>query len=176
MGILTFPCENEYFKLALSALLDDGGGVKHKKEMLLVICLASWSLKEVIDASWIKSWSASKILIVSEKRFFPLAKYLQLRNRDLIEICSTGEFYSVFRCYMISGQLGKICNPQCLVHLTDMEYISLRRALGGESVHWQALRMGVSCKTVFSHRATAARKFGLKKISHITSTKILNLS
>lgn len=174
MSVLIFPCKNQFFKHAIMSLLDEGFVLRKKREKLLIVCLASWSLKEVLFASWIKYWNVTKILIVCEERYLPLANYLQLRNKNSIKICNTLDFYNIFRYYLCCGELCKLSHSHCFIHLTDMEYVSLQRALDGESVQWQAQRMGISCKTVFSHRATAAKKFGLKKISHIISSKIKN--
>ncbi|WP_428984014.1 LuxR C-terminal-related transcriptional regulator [Pantoea agglomerans] len=42
------------------------------------------------------------------------------------------------------------------------------------SVEKQAMSMGLSTKTVFTHRAASARKLSVKKLSHLVSSKILN--
>lgn len=176
MEIQTFPCRNNYFNAGVSALYNAGFHFSKSKKDLIVVCIAPWSVREVVSACWLKSWVSSKILIVSDSRFFPLAKYLQLQNRDIIEVCHTLDFHSVLGDYIWKGRLYKIKQQSGIPHLTDMEYVSLQYALDGISAEKQALSMGLCSKTVFAHRAASARKLNVKKLSHLLSHKILNSS
>lgn len=176
MDIRTFPHTNNYFNAGISALYDSGFHFRKIKEELIIVCMASWSVRDVALASWIKSWNKSKVLIVSDSRFFPLAKYLQLKNRDIIEVCHTSEFYGVLGDFLWRGKLYSIKHEAGTPHLTDMEYVSLQYALNGISVEKQALYMGLSSKTVFAHRAASARKLNVKKLPHLLSPRILNSS
>lgn len=176
MEIRTFPRRNNYFNAGISALCDAGFHFRKSKEELIIVCMAPWSVRDVVSASWMKSWVESKILIVSDSRFFPLAKYLQLQNRDIIEVCHTLEFYGVLRDLLWQGKLYSIKQEVGTPHLTDMEYVSLQYALDGISAEKQAMSMGLSSKTVFTHRAASARKLSVKKLSHLLSPKILNSS
>lgn len=174
MQIRTFPRRNHYFNAAISALCDPGFNFRKSKEELIIVCMAPWSIRDVVSASWMKSWVKSKILIVSDSRFFPLAKYLQLQNRGIIEVCHTLEFYGVLGDFLWRGKLYSIEEEIGIPHLTDMEYVSLQYALDGISVEKQAMSMGLSSKTVFAHRAASAKKLNVKKLSHLISPKILN--
>lgn len=174
MEIRTFPRRNNYFNAAISALCDAGFHFRKKREELIIVCMASWSVRDVVSAFWLKYWVKSKILIVSDSRFLPLAKYFQIQNRDIIEICHTSEFYGVLGDFLWRGKLYSIKQEIGTPHLTDMEYVSLHYALEGISVEKQAMSMGLSTKTVFTHRAASARKLGVKKLSHLVSPKILN--
>lgn len=176
MKIRTFPLRNNYFNAGISALCDSGFHFRKSKGELTIVCMAPWSVRDVVLASWMKSWAESKILIVSDRRFFPLAKYLQLQNREFIEVCHTSEFYGVLGDFLWRGKLYNIKQEVGTPHLTDMEYVSLQYALDGISVEKQAIFMGLSSKTVFSHRAASARKLCVKKLSHLLSPKILNSS
>ncbi|MEI2606847.1 LuxR C-terminal-related transcriptional regulator [Erwinia aphidicola] len=175
MKIRAFPSINQYFNTALSALCDEGFNFREKKrEEIIIVCMASWSLQDVVSAFWLKYWDKSKILIVSDSRFLPIAKYFQIKNRDIIEICHTLEFYGVLEDYLWRGKLYSIKQEFDTPHLTDMEYVSLHYALEGISVEKQAMSMGLSTKTIFTHRAASARKLRVKKLSHLFSPKILN--
>lgn len=174
MEILTFPRGNIFFNAAIYALCDAKVHFRKSREELIIVCIAPWSLKDVVSAYWLKSWDRSKILIVSDSRFFPLAKYLQIQNRNIIEVCHTLEFYGVLRDFLWRGKLYSIKKDIGIPHLTDMEYISLQYALDGISAKKQAMSMGLSSKTVFTHRAASARKLNVKKLSHLLSPKILN--
>lgn len=174
MKIQTYPSSNSYFNAGISALCDAGFQFRRRKESLLVVCMAPWSVRKVVSASWLVSWNRSRVLIVSDTRFFPLARYFQLRNNRMIEICHIAEFYGVLGDFLWSGKLNGGEYNKSINHLTDMEYISLQSALEGISAEKQALLMGMSNKTVFSHRAASARKLSVKKLSHLLSPKILN--
>lgn len=176
MEIRTFPSSNNYFNAGIASLYDPAFHFRRNEEELIIVCIASWSIRDVVSASWLKRWVKSKILIVSDSRFFPLAKYLQLQNRDIIEVCHTSEFYSVLGDFLWRGKLYRIKEAIGETHLTDMEYISLQYALDGVSAEKQARNMGLCSKTVFTHRAASARKFNVKKISHLFSPRILNSS
>ena len=174
MEIRTFPSRNNYFNAAISALCDTGFNFREKREELIIVCIASWSVRDVVSANWLKYWIASKILIISDSRFLPLAKYFQIKNRDNIEVCHISEFYGVLGDFLWRGKLYSIKQEIGTSHLTDMEYVSLHYALEGISVEKQAMSMGLSTKTVFTHRAASARKLSVKKLSHLVSPKILN--
>lgn len=174
MEIRTFPRRNNYFNAAISALWDAGFHFRKKKEELIIVCIASWSVRDVVSACWMKYWIKSKILIVSDSRFLPLAKYFQMQNRDIIEVCHTTEFYGVLGDFLWRGKLYSIKQEIDTPYLTDMEYVSLQYALEGISVKKQAMSMGLSTKTVFTHRSASARKLSVKKLSHLVSPKILN--
>lgn len=174
MKIRTYPSSNNYFNVGISALCDAGFQFRKRKEPLLVVCIAPWSIRNVVFASWLGSWSKSRVLIVSDTRFFPLARYFQLRNNRVIDVCHITEFYGVFGDFLWSGKLSEEKHEKGITHLTDMEYISLQSALEGISAEKQALVMGMSKKTVFTHRAASARKLSVKKLSHLLSPKILN--
>lgn len=175
MKIQTFPRRNNYFNAAISALCDAGFRFRKKKrEELTIVCMASWSVRDVVSAYWLKYWVKSRILIVSDSRFLPLAKYFQIQNRKFIEVCHTSEFYGVLGDFLWRGELYSIKQEIGTPHLTDMEYVSLRDALEGISVEKQAKSMGLSTKTVCSHRAASVRKLSVKKLSHLVSPKILN--
>ncbi|CAK9887093.1 MAG: hypothetical protein XXXJIFNMEKO3_LKCDNKCA_00041 (plasmid) [Candidatus Erwinia impunctatus] len=174
MKIQTYPSSNNYFNTGISALCDAGFQFRRRKESLLVVCMAPWSVRKVVSASWLESWNESRVLIVSDTRFFPLARYFQLRNNRMIDICHITEFYGVLGDFLWSGKLSGREYDEGITHLTDMEYISLQSALEGMSAEKQALVMGISKKTVFTHRAASARKLSVKKLSHLLSPKILN--
>lgn len=174
MQVRTFPSGNNYFNAAISAYLDADMPQEKDKERIIIVCMAPWSIRDVFFASWLKTWSHSKVLIVSEERFLPLAKYYQIRNNNIIDVCHTSELYNELRCFFRRGRFNKTMNHSDIPHLTDMEYFSILNALNGTSVCKQALYMGLSTKTVFSHRATSAKKLNVKKLSHLLSPKILN--
>lgn len=176
MELNVFPRWNNYFNAGVSALCDEGFNFRKCKEQLTIVCMASWSVRDVIYANWIKRWGRSKVLIVSDSRFFPLAKYLQLQNRGIVEVCHTLEFYDVLGDYLWRGKLDRIEQEIETPHLTEMEYVSLQYALGGVSAEEQAIFMGLCSKTVFSHRSASARKLNVKKLSHLLSSRILNSS
>lgn len=174
MEIKTFPRKNNYFNAGISALCDAGFYFRKSSEDLMIVCMAPWSIRDVVFASWMKSWAKTKILIVSDSRFFPLAKYLQLKNRDIIEVCHTSEFYGVLGDFLWEGKLYSIKQEVGTPHLTDTEYVSLQYALDGISAHRQARVMGMCYKTVYAHRGALAKKLNVKKLSHLLSPKILN--
>ena len=174
MQVRTFPSGNFYFNAGISACLDEDIPQKADKERIVIVCMASWSIRDVFFASWLKTWSQSKVLIVSDKRFLPLAKYYQVKNKNIIDVCHTSDFYNELRFFVSRGSFNRTKKNCNIPHLTDMEYFSILNALNGTSVGKQALTMGLSTKTVFSHRATSAKKLNVKKLSHLLSPKILN--
>lgn len=176
MEIRTYPSRNIFFNIGISALCDTGIHIRKNEQELIIVCMASWSVKDIVFASWLKSWNKSRILIVSDTRFFPLAKYFQIRNNDIIEVCHTSELYSVLGEFIWRGRFYRIEQEEDVNPLTDMEYISLQNALDGISAQKQAKTMGLSSKTVFTHRIASARKLNVKKLSHLLSPKILNSS
>lgn len=176
MDIKIFPRSNNYYYAGISALYDERFRFNENKEDLMIVCITHWSFRDVVSANWIRKWIKSKILIVSDSRFMPLAKYLQMKNRDIVEVCHTLELNSILGDYLWRGKLYRIEQDICTPHLTDMEYFSLQYALDGISVEKQALSMGLCSKTVFSHRSASARKLSVKKLSHLLSPKILNSS
>ena len=173
MEIRTYPSRNNYFNVGVSELCDEGVIFRQEKEKLIVVCIAPWSIREVALASWLKDWNESRVLIVSETRFFPLARYFQIGNKEVINICHSSEFFSVFDDFLWSGKLGGGGIKESNNHLTEMEYYSLQSTLNGISADKQALIMGISRKTVFGHRAASARKLSVRKLSHLLSPKIL---
>ena len=174
MKIQTFPRSNNFFNAAISALCDPGFHFRKKREELIIVCMASWSVREVVSAYWLKHWVKSQVLIVSDSRFLPLAKYFQIQNRKFIEVCHISEFYGVLGDFLWRGELYSIKQESCPSHLTEMEYVSLHYALEGISVEKQAKSMGLSIKTISTHRAASARKLSVRKLSHLVSPKILN--
>jgi len=174
MKIQTFPRSNNYFNAAISALCDPIFHLQKKRQELVIVCMASWSVRDVVSAYWLKHWIKSKVLIVSDSRFLPLAKYFQIQNRNFIEVCHTSEFYGVLGDFLWRGELYSIKQESCPSHLTEMEYVSLHYALKGISAERQAKSMRLSTKTVFTHRAASAKKLSVKKLSHLVSPKILN--
>jgi len=176
MEIRTYPSRNNFFNVAISEICDEVFKFRRPSETIMVVCIAPWSVRDVVSASWLKYWNKTRVLIVSDTRFFPLAKYYQLGNEELIDICHTSEILSVMDDFLWSGKLCGEKNMESITHLTDIEYFSLKSALDGISVDNQALTMGLSRKTVFGYRASSARKLNVRKLSHLLSPKILNLS
>lgn len=179
MSIFTFPSSNTYFNLGMYALLDTSLNFREKQEKqekqekLVIVCMAPWSIRDIVFSKWLQSWSESKILIISDRRFFPLAKYLQIQNSELIEFCHISELFNVLESFFSKGGIDKIKNEEDITHLTYMEFISLQNALNGVSAHQQAKAMGLSCKTIFTHRKSSAKKLKVRKLSHLLSPKIL---
>lgn len=173
MDIRIFPYNNNYFNAAITALCDIGFDYRETRDELIIVCIAPWSIKDVISAYWLQKWTKSKILIVSDSRFFPLAKYLQLQNKDTIEVCHTLEFYSVLGDYLWCGELNSLESEIGTPHLTEKEYFCLRYVMEGISAEKQAISLGVSPKTVFGQRAALAKKLNVKKLAHLISPHIL---
>lgn len=174
MGILTYPPGNNYFDIGITVLCDAGFKFRKRRERLLVVCMAPWSVRDVVFASWLQSWNKTRILIVSDARFLPLAKYFKLKNDEVIDICHTSELYSVLGDFLWEGALITEEPEEKIPHLTDMEYISLYSALDGVSAEKQASLMGISKKTVFTYRENSARKLNVRKLSHLLSPQILH--
>lgn len=169
MNLSAFPHKNYYFNAGLEALQGLKNFCTTGLHTVIVVNLNQWSLKEVVSSSWMESSDSGKVLIISNTRLFPLAKYYQNKNRNIIAICTESESLKVLGDFCSGRLMGKIDTDYPKPHLSEKEFISLRYALNGVSAKEQARSMGVCAKTAFAFRYNVAKKLQVKKLSHLLS-------
>ena len=170
MNLSAFPPKNYYFNSGLEALQGLTKTCTIGLHAVIVVNLTQWSLKEVVSSPWMENSASEKVLIVSNIRFFPLAKYYQFKNSNIVAICTESESLKVLGDFICGRLVEQGSNDYQKPHLTEKEFISLRYALDGVSAKEQAQEMGVCTKTVFAFRYNLAKKLQVKKLSHLLSS------
>lgn len=61
MEIRTYPSRNNYFNIGISEMCDEGFKFRGPKEALIVVCIAPWSVKEVVLSNWIRNFNGSRV-------------------------------------------------------------------------------------------------------------------
>lgn len=167
MNLSTFPLKNHYFNIGLESLWGLNSSYITNSGNIIVISLSQWSLRDVVSSTWLEKLDFGRILIISHSQFFPLARYYQLKNKNVIAICEESESVKVLDVLCLGYTLEQRETYYGKSHLTDKEFISLRYALNGVSAKEQAISMGLCTKTAFRFRDNVAKKLQVKKLSHL---------
>lgn len=167
MNFSTFPLDNVYFNKGFEALWGLNSCLLINNNDVIVVSISSWSVKDVVSSAWIEKLEHGSIIIISHRRFLPLAKYYQRINKNVIEICEEADSVEVLYALCHGWSITRIPIRHEISHLTEKEFISLRYALDGVSAKEQAYSMGISPKTVFRFRDSLAKKLQVRKLSHL---------